>query len=283
MSKVRPQTFDPAAAATARAAAGLTQQQAAAAVGKTKANVQHWEAGRRQPYPEVTAKLAELYGVPVEDLLISPLDLATADLLTVRLAQRMTLDDVAERVNNSTRTVELVEAGARMPDDPIVWAAGYRLSLPALATAWRNTPAPDSDLDLGLRPVDPASEPLEPSPVTAALADTYRADPTALQHSPPDLTSDDLGMVRLRARVSAEEMALRVAPPGARSTKVREVYRVEAASYLPPDPVRWAHSYGLTLRALAACWRRGWVGDRGGPGKHLDPGHDRPARRGGPG
>ena len=283
MSKVRPQTFDAASAAAARAAAGLTQRQAADAVGLTKANVQHWEAGRRQPYPEVTTKLAELYGVPVEDLLISPLDLATADLLTVRLAQRMTADQVAERVGASTRTVELVEAGARMPDDPIVWAAGYRLSLPALATAWRNTPPPESDLDLAPRPVDPASAPAEPSAVTAALADTYQADPASLQHSPPDLAVDDLGMVRLRARVSVEEMALRVAPPGARSTKVRDVYRVESAIYLPPDPVRWARNYGLTVRALAACWRRGWVGTRGGAGKHPDPGHDRAARDGGPG
>ena len=283
MSKVRPQTFDPAAAAVARTAAGVTQQQAADAVGLTKANVQHWEAGRRQPYPEVTAKLAQLYGVPVEDLLISPLDLAIADLLTVRLAQRMTRDEIAERVGASTRTVELVESGARMPDDPVVWAAGYRLSLPALATAWRNTPTPDSDLDLAPRPVNPASLPAEPSAVTTALADTYQTDPVALHHSAPDLAGDDLGMVRLRARVSVEEMATRVAAPGARSTRVRDVYRVESATYLPPDPVRWAHGYGLTVRALAACWRRGWVGTRGGPGKHPNPGHDRAPGRGGPG
>ena len=270
MSKVRPQTFDPAAAAAARAAAGVTQQQAADAVGLTKANVQHWEAGRRQPYPEVTAKLAQLYGVPVEDLLISPLDLATADLLTVRLAQRISTEQMAERLGTSTRTVERVETGARMPDDPIVWAAAYRLSQPALATVWRNTPAPEDGLELAPRPVDTTVDPGETSAVTTALGAAYGVDPAALHRSTPDLTSDDLGMVRLRARVSAEEMAARVQPPSARYPKVREVYRVESAQYLPPDPVRWARGYGLTVRALAACWRRGWTGTRGGPGKHTD-------------
>lgn len=270
MSKIRPQTFDPAAAAAARAASGLTQAQVADAVGMAKANVQHWEAGRRQPYPAVTAKLAQLYGVDVEDLLISPLELATADLITVRLAQRISADQMADRLGVSTRTVEVVEGGARMPDDPITWAAAYRLSLPALATAWRNTTPPAETLDLA---PSPGAQPTagEVPAVTEALGAAYGVDPAALHTSAPDLASDDLGMVRLRSRVSAEEMAVRVLPADRSAPKVREVYRVEAASYLPPDPVRWAHAYGLTVRGLAACWRRGYVGARGGAGKHTPP------------
>ena len=145
MSKIRPNNFDAGAAAAARAAAGLTQQQVADAVGKTKALVQHWEAGRRQPYPEITRALADLYGVDFEDLLVSPLELAMADMATVRRAQRITVDEMAERIGVSTRSIEQVEAGARMPDDPITWAAGYKVSLPALATAWRNTPPPSGE------------------------------------------------------------------------------------------------------------------------------------------
>jgi transcriptional regulator with XRE-family HTH domain len=273
VSKVRPQTFDAAAAAAARAEAGLSQQQVADRVGLTKAQVQHWEAGRRQPYPEVTAQLAELYGVDVEDLLISPLELATADLLTVRLAQRISAAEMADRIGVSTRTVETVESGARMPDDPIVWAGAYRVSLPALATVWRNIAPPPETLDLAPRPGG-ATATAELAPVTVAVGSVYGVDPADLHSTAADLSSDDLGMVRLRARVSAEEMAVRVLPPGSQVPKVREVYRVEAATYLPPDPVRWAKAYGLTVRALAACWRRGWVGSRGGAGKHAGAGDE---------
>ncbi len=282
MSKIRPNNFDAGAAAAARAAAGLSQQDVAEAVGKTKALVQHWEAGRRQPYPETTRVLADLYGVDVEDLLTSPLELALADLATVRRAQRISLEEMAERIGVSTRSVEQVEAGARMPEDPITWAAGYRVSLPALATAWRNTtpPPPEQIASTSTRRITPGPT----APVTTALASEYGADPEALQVSAPDLDNDDLGMVRRRARISGEQMALRVMAPGDPAPKLRELYRVEAATYLPPDPVRWAGSYGLSVRGLATCWRRGWIGPHGGSGKHtvdLRDGDDHPA--GGPG
>jgi transcriptional regulator with XRE-family HTH domain len=284
MSKIRPNNFDAGAAAAARAAAGLTQQQVADAVGKTKALVQHWEAGRRQPYPEITRALADLYGVDVEDLLVSPLELAMADMAMVRRAQRISVDEMAERIGVSTRSIEQVEAGARMPDDPIAWAAGYKVSLPALATAWRNTPAPIAE---SLEPVGGRRiEPGPISPVTTALATAYDAEPERLQVSAPDLDHDDLGMVRRRARISGEQMAMRVMAPGDPAPKLRELYRVEAASYLPSDPVRWARAYGLSVRGLAACWRRGWIGPHGGAGKHtvdLRDGDDRPPGRPGRG
>ena len=167
MSKIRPNNFDAGAAAAARAAAGLTQQQVADAVGKTKALVQHWEAGRRQPYPEITRALADLYGVDVEDLLVSPLELAMADMATVRRAQRISVDEMAERIGVSTRSIEQVEAGARMPDDPITWAAGYKVSLPALATAWRNTPplrSPSRSRRWAVVGSSPARPPRSPRP-----------------------------------------------------------------------------------------------------------------------
>ena len=285
MSKIRPNNFDAGAASAARAAAGLTQQQVADAVGKTKALVQHWEAGRRQPYPEITRALADLYGVDVADLLVSPLELAMADMATVRRAQRISVEEMAERIGVSTRSIEAVEAGARMPDDPIAWAAGYRVSLPALATAWRNTPpAPVAE---SLEPVGGRRiEPGPTSPVTTALATAYDAEPERLQVSAPDLDHDDLGMVRRRARISGEQMAMRVMAPGDPAPKLRELYRVEAATYLPPDPVRWARAYGLSVRGLAACWRRGWIGPHGGAGKHtvdLRDGDDRPPGRPGRG
>ncbi len=199
MSKIRPNNFDAGAAAAARAAAGLTQQQVADAVGKTKALVQHWEAGRRQPYPEITRALADLYGVDVEDLLVSPLELAMADMAMVRRAQRISVDEMAERIGVSTRSIEQVEAGARMPDDPIAWAAGYKVSLPALATAWRNTPAPIAE---SLEPVGGRRiEPGPISPVTTALATAYDAEPERLQVSARRTTPNPSGC-RSRPRTS---------------------------------------------------------------------------------
>lgn len=282
MSKIRPNNFDPDAARQARQAAGLSVQQVADAVGKTRALVTHWEAGRRQPYPDTTAALAQLYGVTPEDLLTSPLELATADLATVRRAQRISPEQMADRVGVSTRTIEQVEAGVRMPEDPLAWSAGYRLSLPALATAWRNTPPPATPLGEALAPVRTPPPPMPANPVTTALADAFDTDPGILVDPTPDLDHDDLIMVRRRARISAELMAARVQAPDEPAPKLRELYRVESATYLPPDPVRWAHAYGLSVRALAACWRRGWVGQRGGRGKHPEtrrhPGDRAPGR-----
>ena len=258
MSKIRPNNFDAGAAAAARAAAGLTQQQVADAVGKTKALVQHWEAGRRQPYPEITRALADLYGVDVEDLLVSPLELAMADMATVRRAQRISVDEMAERIGVSTRSVEQVEAGARMPDDPITWAAGYKVSLPALATAWRNTTPPTGRVARpGGRSSDRARTDLAGHHRTGHRV---RRRARALQVAAPDLDHDDLGMVRRRARISGEQMALRVMTtrrPGAQAARAvpRRGRDLPAAR---PGPVGWA--YGLSVRALAACWRRGWIG-----------------------
>lgn len=56
----------------ARMARGLTQKTVADALGINDRHVQAWEAGRRNPGPKHLAKLAEVLGLQVTDLLPQP-------------------------------------------------------------------------------------------------------------------------------------------------------------------------------------------------------------------
>ena len=53
----------------ARQARKLTQKQAGEALGINDRHVQAWEAGRRNPGPKHLAKLSEVLGLDVRDLL----------------------------------------------------------------------------------------------------------------------------------------------------------------------------------------------------------------------
>jgi len=59
---------------TARQARGLTQKQVGDALGINDRHVQAWEAGRRNPGPKYLAKLANMLGLRVTDLLPSESD-----------------------------------------------------------------------------------------------------------------------------------------------------------------------------------------------------------------
>jgi transcriptional regulator with XRE-family HTH domain len=52
----------------AREQAGKSREEAAVAVGRSYSTMIQYEIGRWNPPPEVLARLAELYGVTVEDL-----------------------------------------------------------------------------------------------------------------------------------------------------------------------------------------------------------------------
>ena len=53
----------------ARQARGLTLAEVGSALGVTRQYVQAWEAGRRNPGPKHLAKLAEVLGLEIADLL----------------------------------------------------------------------------------------------------------------------------------------------------------------------------------------------------------------------
>ena len=53
----------------ARQARGFTLAEVGGALGVTRQYVQAWEAGRRNPGPKHLAKLAEVLGLDVRDLL----------------------------------------------------------------------------------------------------------------------------------------------------------------------------------------------------------------------
>ena len=56
----------------ARVNAKLTQEEAAKAIGKTKNTIQNYESGRSVPDIEIGKRLANLYGVTVDDINFLP-------------------------------------------------------------------------------------------------------------------------------------------------------------------------------------------------------------------
>lgn len=57
--------------AAARINAGLKQEEAARLLGVTRATVSNWERGVHAPTSENIMKIVELYGVSLENLIIS--------------------------------------------------------------------------------------------------------------------------------------------------------------------------------------------------------------------
>lgn len=60
----------------ARVNAGLTQEDVAKRLGKSKNTVVNWEKGKSAPDIETGKALAKLYGVSVDDLIFLPDDCA---------------------------------------------------------------------------------------------------------------------------------------------------------------------------------------------------------------
>lgn len=75
----------------ARLAAGLTGDKLGEAVGCSKQNISHWEAGRFEPNLTFVAKLCEVLDVPADWLLLGklPTDLSAAALRQARLYEKM--------------------------------------------------------------------------------------------------------------------------------------------------------------------------------------------------
>ena len=54
---------------TARERAGMSQEQAASAIGKEQTEISRWERGRHKPSPETLIRLADLYQCSIDALL----------------------------------------------------------------------------------------------------------------------------------------------------------------------------------------------------------------------
>ena len=105
--------------AAVRAAAGLTQQQAAARAGVTRQTWARWEAGTDEPAAERWPDLADLFDVTLP---------APVSLLEARKQVGLTQEALADRVGVTASFVARVETGDFEPDFG-VW--GEHLGLPA--------------------------------------------------------------------------------------------------------------------------------------------------------
>lgn len=55
----------------ARVNAGLTQTEAAAAIGVSQVTISNWETGKTSPKMSIVPTIADLYKVPMHDLLFA--------------------------------------------------------------------------------------------------------------------------------------------------------------------------------------------------------------------
>lgn len=137
MSRTDRTGFDAERARAARTAQSLSQQQVADAIGVSTSSVKMWETGARRPSSvAVTERLAGLLGVPLEQLLPGATHLEGASLSAIRRMRRSTRNDIAQELGTTVRTVERVEHGERLPDEPGKWARAYGLTMTELANAW---------------------------------------------------------------------------------------------------------------------------------------------------
>lgn len=108
-----------------RKARGLSQQDAAIAIGVTRQTVSNWEAGQGAPALDKAALLAGLYGVSLDDLANDSVDVAVAGgsaahpcdlhvLLSLKGAVcRIECDDYEWQVSMGNRPVEVVDVDGR--------------------------------------------------------------------------------------------------------------------------------------------------------------------------
>lgn len=101
--------LDPDALRRARLSAGLTQRDLAAAVLRGyPGRVSQWENGLSQPFPRQLARIAEVLGVGVADLLL-PVERKT--LRRLRIEAALTIGEVATAIHATEPTVRRWEHG----------------------------------------------------------------------------------------------------------------------------------------------------------------------------
>lgn len=131
--------FASGAAKVARSKRGLTLNELALLVDCSAPTVSAWEGGRSSPNPRHLAKLAEVLGVHVDDLLRVPAN--RADLAGLRDRAGLTGTEVAAALALHKTSWSRIEHGYRpIPQRSLpVLAALYQLDEDAIQQAWTRT------------------------------------------------------------------------------------------------------------------------------------------------
>jgi transcriptional regulator with XRE-family HTH domain len=106
--------FSGAKLASARLAAGLTQERLAAVLHTSQRRISDWERGMITPRPELMPKVAAAVGMDALEFVAS--DPATPSLEDMRLAAGLSMDAVADRIGISRTRYRAMEVGARRRD-----------------------------------------------------------------------------------------------------------------------------------------------------------------------
>lgn len=134
-----PPAVDPQALREARLQANLTQHDAARRVGVAGGErISRWELGTSEPRPAVLRRLADVYGVSVDDLLTSEAR-QRRDVRRLRLRAGLSVRELAEATHMSVANLKRWENGQikRVPSpktlEPL--ARSLAVSVPELQKA----------------------------------------------------------------------------------------------------------------------------------------------------
>lgn len=96
---------------------GLSQREFSADLGLSRATVGNWETGERKPDIETIIRLAEYFGVSLDDLVLRdlkpPLPVYADNILFLRKKHDCSQGDLADLLKVKQSTISLYETGRR--------------------------------------------------------------------------------------------------------------------------------------------------------------------------
>ncbi len=107
--------FSPGRLIHARERMGLTQEDLAVAADIAPASISHWETGRSSPSPAPLGLVAEVLGLSVADLCVTPL--AARTLAQLRQQAGLAQIEAARALGIPESTWGMIERGARQIGD----------------------------------------------------------------------------------------------------------------------------------------------------------------------
>ena len=139
LSRIKMRGFSPDRLVHARERLGLTQEDLAVAANIAPATISHWETGRSSPSPAPLVLVAEVLGLSIADLCVTPL--AARTLAQLRQQAGLAQVEAARALGVPESTWGMIERGARQIGDHRVdqVAALLKVDVMQVERAWELT------------------------------------------------------------------------------------------------------------------------------------------------
>lgn len=94
----------------ARKAAGLTQKRLSELCGVHVNTIQQYELGKREPRIEMLVRIADVFGLTVNDFVYED---PNGKIVRLRKRSRITQEEIADAMNFTSQMISLLETGGR--------------------------------------------------------------------------------------------------------------------------------------------------------------------------